>query len=182
MGAKLQFWVEDVMKNLFMRAAVVASASLLFLGHSSGAFAEPPEHGGEHHQVSAEDRAAFEEARIAALKAGLKMTPAQEKNWPAFETVLRDVMRVRIARMAEWREKAKEHHERPDVIEGLRQGAKGLAARAAEMEKIAEAAKPLYDSLDDAQKRRFSVLLHATAHKHGHMAHMEDMMGHRRTS
>ncbi len=33
--------------------------------------------------------------------------------------------------MAEWREKAKEHQGRPDVIEGLRQGAKGLTARAA---------------------------------------------------
>ncbi len=163
------------MNKLFMRAAV--AASFVFVGHSSCAFAAPPEHASEHHQLSAEDRAAFEEAHIAALKAGLKMTPAQEKNWPAFETVLRDVMKARAARMAEWREKAKEHHGRPDLIEGLRQGAKGLTARAAEMEKIADAAKPLYDSLDDAQKRRFGVLLHATAEKHSHMAHMGHMMG-----
>ncbi len=166
------------MKNLFMRAAAVASASVLLLGHPSGAFAAPPEHGGEHHQASAEDRAAFEDARIAALKAGLKMTPAQEKNWPALESVLRGVMEARRARMAEWREKAKAHHEHHDVIESLRQGAKGLAARAAEMERIADAAKPLYESLDDAQKHRFGVLLHATAHRHGHMAYMEYMMEH----
>jgi hypothetical protein len=41
------------------------------------------------------------------------------------------------------------------VIEGLQQGAKRLAARSAELEKLADAAKPLYESLDDAQKGRF---------------------------
>jgi len=64
-----------------------------------------------------------------------------------------------------------EHHEHRDVIEGLRQAGKGLTARAAEMEKIADAAKPLYDSLDDAQKRRFGMLLHAIAQMHGHHGH-----------
>src|SRR5439155_23574335 len=34
---------------------------------------------------SAEDVAAFTDARIAGLKAGLKLTPEQEKNWPAVE-------------------------------------------------------------------------------------------------
>ena len=36
-------------------------------------------------QPSAEDISAFMDARIAALKAGLRLTPDQEKNWPAFE-------------------------------------------------------------------------------------------------
>ena len=34
---------------------------------------------------SAEDISAFADARIAALKAGLRLTPDQDKNWPAFE-------------------------------------------------------------------------------------------------
>ena len=80
--------------------------------------------------------------------------------------------------MAELHEKAKEHHEHPDLIEGLRQGAKALTARAGEMEKIADAAKPLYDSLDDAQKRRFAMLFHAMERMHGHMGHMGHMGGH----
>jgi len=37
---------------------------------------------------SAEDAAAFTDARIAGLKAGLKLTPEQEKNWPAVETAI----------------------------------------------------------------------------------------------
>jgi hypothetical protein len=44
------------------------------------------------------------------------------------------------------------------------------------MEKIADAAKPLYDSLDDTQKRRFGMLLHMMMRMHGHMEHMGHMM------
>ena len=46
-------------------------------------------------RMSAEDRAAFVDARIAALKAGLELTPDQAKNWPAFEQALRDMAQLR---------------------------------------------------------------------------------------
>jgi hypothetical protein len=164
-----------MMKKRFMLAA--ATASCLFLGFSSGSVAAAPDHAGEHHAFSAEDRAALSDAHIAALKVGLKLTPEQEKNWPALEAVLRDVAKARAARMAEWHEKAKASHEHPDLIEGLRRGAKALTVRAGEMEKIADAAKPLYESLDDAQKRRFGMLFHAMARMRGHMGHMGRMDG-----
>lgn len=151
--------------HLIMATAV---AALLLPNLAVRALAEPPGGMGEHHKFSEEDRAAFTDARIAALKAGLKLTSAQEKNWPALENALRDAAKARAARGAEWREKAKELHEKHEVIEGLRLAAKGLSAHGAEMEKIADAAKPLVDSLDDAQKRRFIVLLHAIAKPHGH--------------
>ena len=64
---------------------------------------------GEHYRVSEEDRAAFTDARIAALKAGLKLTQAQEKNWPTLETAIREEAKARAARVAEWREKSKDH-------------------------------------------------------------------------
>jgi hypothetical protein len=54
------------------------------------------------------------------------------------------------------------------VIEGLQEGAKRHATRSAELEKLAAAAKPLYDSLDDAQKRRFGPLLHMATGRHWH--------------
>ncbi len=98
---------------------------------------------GHHPKFSQEDFAAFTDARIAALKAGLKLTPAQEKNWPALEATLRDQANARAARMAEWHQKTGELSEHRSVIEGLEQGAKRLAARSAEMEKLADAAKPL---------------------------------------
>jgi hypothetical protein len=122
-----------------------------------------------HHEMSPEDHAAFLDAKVAALKAGLKLTPAQEKNWPAVETALRDIGKARAARFAEAKEKFKSMQEHRSVIEGLQFRSKALAARSQEAEKLAEAAKPLYDSLDEAQKRRFSMLLHRIAH--GHMHH-----------
>jgi hypothetical protein len=161
------------MMKRFMLATAIAP--FLNFGVPFGTYAAPPEHSGEHHEFSAEDRAAFTDAHIAALKAGLKLTQAQEKNWPAVEAVLRDVAKARAARMAEWHERAMERHEHPDLIENLRQGAKAMTARAGEMEKIADAAKPLYDSLDDAQKRRFGMLFHMMARMHGHMGHMGHM-------
>jgi hypothetical protein len=152
---------------------IAATAALLALPNlSSTVLAAPPEAsedaGAHHPQFSPEDFAAFTDAGIAALKAGLKLTPAQEKNWPALETALREQAKARAARIAEWREKAKEPREHRSVIEGLQQGAKRLAARSAELEKLADAAKPLYDSLDDAQKGRFRPLLHIATGRHWH--------------
>src|SRR6476660_3377729 len=51
-------------------------------------------------QPSAEDISAFTDARIAALKAGLRLTPDQEKNWPAFESAVRDMAKARAERWA----------------------------------------------------------------------------------
>ena len=55
---------------------------------------------GPHWRPSAEDVSAFMDARIAALKAGLRLTPDQEKNWPAFESAVRDMAKARAERWA----------------------------------------------------------------------------------
>ena len=44
---------------------------------------------------------AFTDARVAGLKAGLKLTAEQEKNWPAVETAIRDLAKERADRMAD---------------------------------------------------------------------------------
>ena len=152
---------------------IAATAALLtFPSLSTSVLAEPSETFGNaeahHPKFSPEDFAAFTDARIAALKAGLKLTSAQEKNWPALETTLREQAKARAARMAEWQQKPRKLSEHRSVIEGLEQRAKRLATRSAEMEKLADAAKPLYDSLDDAQKGRFRILLHMAAGRHWH--------------
>src|ERR1700685_3724623 len=54
----------------------------------------------EHrNRLRAEDVSAFADARIAALKAGLELTPDQTKNWPAFEAALRNMVQLRIDRI-----------------------------------------------------------------------------------
>ena len=155
---------------------IAATAALLAWPNlSSSVLATPPQTsedaGAYHPQFSPEDFAAFTDARIAALKTGLKLTPEQEKNWPALDWALREQAAAHAKRMAEWREKAKEPREHRSVIEGLQERAKRLSARASEMEKLAAAAKPLYDSLDDAQKRRFRPLLHMAIGRHWHHEH-----------
>ena len=80
--------------------------------------------------------------------------------------MLREEVKTHAERAAESREKAEEPHKQHDVIEGLRERAKQLEANSVELEtiavefkKLADAAEPLYESLDDAQKRRFEPLL-----------------------
>lgn len=153
-------------KQLLLTAAVLA---LALPAISSVSFADPPWHGRDHHaKMTPEDMAAFTNARIAALKAGLELTPAQEKNWPSFETALRDMAKARAERMKEWREKREDKDKDRSLIDGLHMRGQALAARGAEMEKLADAAKPLYESLDEAQKRRFGMLLHGMARPHHH--------------
>jgi hypothetical protein len=103
--------------------------------------------------------AAFTDARIAALKTALKLTPAQEKNWPAVEQALRDISKERLAR----REARGAAGQPVDATERLRDRADALAARAAALRRLADAEKPLYQSLDEAQKRRFGIAI-------GHLA------------
>jgi len=119
-------------------------------------------------RFSAEDAAALTDARIAALKAGLKLTPDQEKNWPAVETAIRDLAKQRADRMKQFSDRIKERREArrggnatnaPDTIARLRQGADAMTTRADSLKKLADASEPLYKSLDDGQKHRFAMLL-----------------------
>lgn len=101
------------------------------------------------------DRDAFLEARIAALHAGLMLTPEQEKNWPAFEQAAREMAKLRQER---GQERGNERPRAPDPIERLQQRADELTRRASALKRLADAAAPLYRSLDEGQKRRFFAL------------------------
>jgi hypothetical protein len=107
-----------------------------------------------HWRPSAADIGAFADARVAALHAGLKLTPEQEKNWPAVESALRDLAKLRSDRFA-----ARASADKPqDPIERLALRAGAMESRGAALKRLADAAGPLYKSLDDAQKHRFMVL------------------------
>jgi hypothetical protein len=114
-------------------------------------------------QQNAEDHATLVEARVAALKAGLKLTPAQEKHWDPLEKVLREVVAARSARRKSFLAQAAEFHAKDEVVQGMTLVGKNLVARGEELQKVAAAATPLFDSLDAAQKHRFALLLHSFA-------------------
>ena len=164
-----------------MNKVILAGVAAVTLLGSGAVYAQHRHHQHHHHQrFSADDKAAFVDARIAAMKAGLRLTPEQEKNWPAVETAIRDYAKQRIvraearaserdARRAERQqakadksgEATKQQASRPapDLVDRLRQRADAMAERAAGMKKIADAADPLYKSLDDGQKRRLAALV-----------------------
>jgi zinc resistance-associated protein len=154
-------------------SAVAVAAVLALTPLAGGTFAAADDSAQQHSRFSPEDRAAFLDARIAALKAGLQLNADQEKNWPPLESAIRDLAKERAALFAAWRERRDGGGDQAsDVnpIDRLTRASERLSARAADLQKLATAAKPLYDSLDDGQKRRFAVLFHGSMGR-GHWRH-----------
>jgi hypothetical protein len=136
-------------------ALVIAGSMMVYAQQRPGGFGGPRDMPGMGDwRPSAQDMSAFAEARIAALHAGLQLNADQEKNWPAFEQALRELAKRRIERLSAVRD------EQPsaDPIERLKRRADMLATRGAALKRLADAAAPLYQSLDDAQKHRFAIL------------------------
>jgi hypothetical protein len=149
------------MKKMILAVSTVAAFAVS--SFAGAALAAPDEQAEHQSQYFAENAKAFVDARIAALKAGLELTPDQQKNWSSLETTLRDQANQRLERFAQWREQRKEAGEHRDALQRLQRISDRLATRAANLKALSEAAKPLYDSLDDAQKSRFGRLLMAAS-------------------
>ena len=132
-------------------------------------------------QLSPEDRAALTDAHIAGLKAGLKLTAAQEKNWPAVESALRDRAKQRAERFDQFRkmreQRRTDQSQRGDMLERMKTRADQMATSAASMKKLAEALDPLYKSFDDGQKQRFALLYRAGGEGGGRHHFFRGMQG-----
>ena len=146
-----------------MRKFAIAGIAALAIAGSTAVYAQHNRWFHENMRFSPEDRAAFTDARIAAVHAGLKLTPDQEKLWPPVEAAVRDFAKLRIDR-ANARMSAKpgdqDAQKLEDPVARLRDRAETMAASAAAMKKIADAADPLYKALDDGQMRRLAILTH----------------------
>jgi LTXXQ motif family protein len=149
-----------------MRKFALAGVAALAIAGSTAVYAQHSTWFREHMQhmrMNPEDRAAFADARIAAVHAGLKLTPDQEKLWPPVEAAVRDFVKLRIdranARMKA-QDDAQDQQKPDDPVARLRERADNMAASAAALKKIADAADPLYKTLDDGQKRRLAFLTH----------------------
>src|SRR6476659_7567111 len=125
-----------------MKKTIAAATVALTLAGAGLALAQQsPGREGRGFRPDAEDAAAFTDARIAGLKAGLKLTAEQEKSWPAVETALRDLAKQRADRMNARAERRMNRREMgrdndaarpaPDAIARMREGADAMTARAA---------------------------------------------------
>src|ERR671935_2058299 len=84
-----------------MRKFTVAAVAMLAIAGTTAVYAQYHPWLREHMQhmrMTPEDRAAFVDARIAAVHAGLKLTADQEKLWPPVEAAVRDFAKLRIDR------------------------------------------------------------------------------------
>jgi hypothetical protein len=145
-----------------MRKFTIAAVAVLAIAGSTAVYAQHRHWSFNHMRMNPEDRAAFADARIAAVHAGLKLSADQEKLWPPVETAVREFAKLRIDRAnARMNAAQGDASQAPaDPVARLRERADNMAISAAAMKKIADAADPLYKTLDDGQKRRLAVLTH----------------------
>jgi zinc resistance-associated protein len=152
---------------------ILAGTAALAIAGSSLVYAQSRDQGGTRWRPSQEDRAAFTDARIAALKAGLRLSADQEKNWPAFETALSDIAKMHVEHGA-----AMQRNElgSGDPAVRLRRHAEMMTTTGESLKRLADAEEPLYQSLDDSQKNRFRLLARILTSPRQHFAQMR---GHR---
>jgi LTXXQ motif family protein len=105
-------------------------------------------------QLTAEQIVANSDANIERIKTELKLTPEQEKHWTGFNSAMHylghngaDRLNLRIARA--------KRDPPDDIIEQMRNEAQFLNDRAVDQRNVADAAEPLFASLDDKQKALF---------------------------
>jgi hypothetical protein len=146
-----------------MKKILLAGIAVLAIAGTTVVYAQHRPWFQEHMRINPEDRAALTDARIAAVHAGLKLSADQEKLWPPLEAAVRDFAKLRIdranARMAA-RQNDNDASKQDDPVGRLRERADNMTASGAALKKIADAADPLYKTLDEGQKRRLKILTH----------------------
>ncbi len=117
-------------------------------------------------QLTAEQIVANSDAYIERIKTELNLTPEQEKNWYGFSSAMHylghngaERLNLRVARA--------KRDPPDDIIEQMRNEAQFLIDRAADQRNVADAAEPLYSSLDDKQKQTFIQEMVRLSHERG---------------
>jgi hypothetical protein len=140
-----------------MRKAIYAGLGALALVLPLPAYAQQPatSSSGQTWHPTAAQSAALTEANIAALKAALNLTPDQAKNWPVLEQAVRDLAKKHADRLSAWQQS---EHNPETHFDRVRQRAAMLTQIAAGLNAYADAATPLFQSLDPSQKQLFIML------------------------
>src|SRR5580693_1822749 len=141
---------------------VIAATAALALVGSTLVYAQQ-QGGGGHRQMTPDRFVKRANARIAAIKAGLELTPDQVQKWGPYQQSLQDLVQFRVQRM-QARQAAQQQagNAQPkgggDPFARLSRRADAMTQSAPLVKKMADAGEPLYQSLSDAQKGRFKML------------------------
>lgn len=117
-------------------------------------------------QQTAEQIVANSDSYIERIKTELNLTPDQEKHWFGFSSAMHylghngaERLNLRVARA--------KRDPPDDIIEQMRNESQFLIDRAADQRNVADAAEPLYSSLDDKQKQIFIQEMVRLSHERG---------------
>lgn len=117
-------------------------------------------------QQTAEQIVANSDSYIERIKTELNLTPDQEKHWYGFSSSMHylghngaERLNLRVARA--------KRDPPDDIIEQMRNEAQFLIDRAADQRNVADAAEPLFSSLDDKQKQVFIQEMVRLSHERG---------------
>jgi LTXXQ motif family protein len=117
-------------------------------------------------KLTADQIVASSDANIERIKNELNLTTEQEKSWSSFSSAMHylghngaDRLNLRIARA--------QRDPPDDIIEQMRNEAQFLVDRAQDQRNVADAAEPLYASLDDKQKQVFIDEMVRLSHERG---------------
>lgn len=117
-------------------------------------------------QLTAEQIVSTSDGNINRIKAELNLSSEQEKNWAGFSSAMHylghngaDRLNLRIARA--------KRDPPDDIVEQMRNEAQFLNDRAVDQRNVADAAEPLFASLDDKQKKIFVEEMVRLSHERG---------------
>src|SRR5205807_8445593 len=115
---------------------------------------------------TAEQTVASSGPNIERIKKELNLTPEQEKQWTGFNSAMHylghngaDRLNLRVARA--------KRDPPDDIIEQMRNEAQFLNDRAVDQRNVADAAEPLFASLDEKQKATFIEEMVRLSHERG---------------
>jgi hypothetical protein len=140
--------------SLITAAALIAGAALTGSG-----LAQDRQDRSRHTELTANQVSDQADARSARIRADLHLTPEQENNWAGFEGAMRDISKKQADREVTLRADRAQQKGSGDVIEQMRRGADSMTEHAVDQKQLADAAQPLFVSLDDQQKRHLTEML-----------------------
>jgi hypothetical protein len=136
---------------LRMLAAAIAAAALSVSGFPIIVAAQSDEQP-THAELVLRWAEAGIDAQLKGMKTNLRLTAEQEKDWAPFESAVKAAEKARVVALQ------KEQDSTLSPMDRNSAKADRFAQSQADLSTIVEAAKPLYASLDGAQKHKFIAL------------------------
>ena len=152
-----------------MLKTVLIGTTALFLAASSVANAQSSQTSSPAttpERLTKADRNTLTDMRVDLVKAALQLTPEQEKLWPPVESAIRANAENRSARIARIQETVGRRADESradamrnrDPIAFLQRRSEALAQRSQNLDRLAEAWQPLYNTMSQEQRQRMAAL------------------------